>query len=251
MCGKSKQVAAAVSPAVKQEFNKGQLVVATNQATTSGGVFYYRRGDIGVVVSANRALVSVNFDGQPGNSTDLTPSPKGCGGILGWDVPRADLIALNGVMVLKEPEVAPKVPQGFTEGAKVKVVRKVTKEEGYENYWVSEMDRKIGDGIVYTIKYMGVSGVQLEEDEDRMGYPQGSLELVTEEAPAAPAAVAPPVRQYQPGERVKLKIDLSSFRAGETVRVVLQDGVGYVVKSIGCGPERTGWATPDDFELTY
>lgn len=61
----------------------------------------------------------------------------------------------------------------------------------------------------------------------------------------------PPPYQFKDGDTVVLKVELTDLRAGETVRIKEADGSGFNLESIGgCSSfKRTGWATPDDFEL--
>ena len=66
----------------------------------------------------------------------------------------------------------------FKKGDKVKVIHKITEEEGYENNWFShEMDRYVCNNVTYTISYITDGGVYFMEDFGIYGFPHGSLEL--------------------------------------------------------------------------
>lgn len=65
----------------------------------------------------------------------------------------------------------------FQIGDRVKVVKKVEKEAGWENTWYAKnMDKYIGN--IYTIQRIDVSGVRFGEDAQSYGFPSTSLELV-------------------------------------------------------------------------
>lgn len=65
----------------------------------------------------------------------------------------------------------------FKVGDRVKVIRKVTQENGWGNSWCPDMDYYIGK--IYTIKTIDQYGVLLG-DKWNYGFPFGSLELVEE-----------------------------------------------------------------------
>lgn len=73
----------------------------------------------------------------------------------------------------------------FKVGDTVRVARKVTSEEGWENGWVSEMDGYVDNGASYEVAAVDKYGTRLEGIW--YGFPPGSLELVTA-APSIPEA---------------------------------------------------------------
>ena len=75
------------------------------------------------------------------------------------------------------PEAPEAPPREFQVGDKVRVVRKVEKEKGWDNSWVDSMDSIIGR--LRTIKDIRSGGVYFEEVG--MGFPPSALELIPKE----------------------------------------------------------------------
>lgn len=69
----------------------------------------------------------------------------------------------------------------FNAGDKVKIVKRVLQEEGWENGW-GDMDRFIGDGRIYTVRHHGNRGYFLkgyaDPHEFDFGWPHGALRKV-------------------------------------------------------------------------
>ena len=76
----------------------------------------------------------------------------------------------------------------FKKGDKVRVVRRVDNQPGWMNSWYEEesdptdMTSFINNGVIYTVKNPDNfgTGVVLEEDQDKYGWPPAALELVVE-----------------------------------------------------------------------
>ncbi len=65
----------------------------------------------------------------------------------------------------------------FKKGDKVKVVKKILKEHGWNNAWVSDMDKFIGH--IYTVSSVDKFGVHF--NSSNFGFPPSSLELIKNE----------------------------------------------------------------------
>lgn len=65
----------------------------------------------------------------------------------------------------------------FKEGDRVKVLRTVFEEPGWDNVWVDEMNDAVGN--VYTVSYVNEAGVHFVEQIDNFtyGFPPSSLEI--------------------------------------------------------------------------
>ncbi|MFY7953994.1 MAG: hypothetical protein ACOVT5_15945 [Armatimonadaceae bacterium] len=100
---------------------------------------------------------------------------------------------------------APAAPV-FKSGDKVRIVRKVTEETGWENTWVGDMDTYVGKPDILTISHVEDAGVYFTDFAgDGLGYPPSSLELVVEDA-------APTTLRYadlQPGDVIKVTRELT------------------------------------------
>ena len=78
-------------------------------------------------------------------------------------------------------------------GDKVRIVRKVEREYGWDNTWAPKMDRLVADGVDYTVSGVNRWGVNLA-GADHFGWPVGSLELIKE-----------PTQSFKVGDRVSFK----------------------------------------------
>ena len=78
-------------------------------------------------------------------------------------------------------------------GDKVRIVRKVEKEDGCDNRWTGEMSALVADGVDYTVSVVTRNGVYLD-DKGGFGWPAGSLDLVEE-----------PTHRFKVGDRVSFK----------------------------------------------
>lgn len=75
----------------------------------------------------------------------------------------------------------------FKVGDKVKVVKIVTSESGWNNSWTGCMGESVNNGKIYTVKRVNDQGVYFYERN--MGFPPGSLSHVVE----VPELTATPV----------------------------------------------------------
>lgn len=67
----------------------------------------------------------------------------------------------------------------FKVGDRVRIARKVEKEDGWENCWAGHMDKLIGS--IGRVESQGLFGVHLEGIEgDYFGWPPSSLELASD-----------------------------------------------------------------------
>ena len=88
-------------------------------------------------------------------------------------------------------------------GDKVRIVRKVEKEDGWSNCWADEMDRLVADGVDYAVSEVNWHGVYLV-GAGRFGWPAGSLELVADTVGAdTVGSVSLPVWAPKVGDRVR------------------------------------------------
>lgn len=72
----------------------------------------------------------------------------------------------------------------FKVGDRVRVVKQIDRENGWDNFWVSEMSNSIGR--IYTISEINGAGVYFSDSNSNLydfGFPPSSLELVSETAP--------------------------------------------------------------------
>lgn len=74
----------------------------------------------------------------------------------------------------EHPAGAKPEPQEIKVGSKVKVVRKVEKEDGWKDVWTSSMDSYVGNGEVYEVLRVDSAGVRF----DRWNFPKSALEVV-------------------------------------------------------------------------
>jgi hypothetical protein len=98
----------------------------------------------------------------------------------------------------------------FKSGDKVRIVRKVTEETGWNNRWIAEMDAYVGRPDILTIDRVAGSGVYFRGVTAgnfgvHLGYPPSSLELVVEDA--APTTLG--YADLRPGDVIKVTRELT------------------------------------------
>jgi len=73
-----------------------------------------------------------------------------------------------------EAKLGPHDPNKFPVGSKVRIVREVLKQKGWENSWnTSDMSVLVGDGKTYIVTETGSSGYRLKDQ--MYGWPSGAL----------------------------------------------------------------------------
>lgn len=65
----------------------------------------------------------------------------------------------------------------FKIGDKVQIVKKVTKQEGWDNSWSEDMNIYVNNGKIYTIKNIYSHGIRFKED-DNFAWPSNCFKLV-------------------------------------------------------------------------
>ena len=99
-------------------------------------------------------------------------------------------------------------------GDKVRIVRKVEREDGWTNGWVDTMNQFVANGVDYTVSDVGHCGVKLAECS--FGWPVGALELVKKPAgDVPPSGWVPKV-----GDRVQSVVDFGVGRPRGSVGTV-------------------------------
>lgn len=125
-------------------------------------------------------------------------------------------------------------------GDRVRILHsKNSKEAGWDNEWVEEMDEKIGKAG--TIREIRAAGVYF--NEFGYGYPPSVLELVqAEPAPALPTI-------FQVGDVVLVNKQLTVVNRGERAKITsLGQTGGYFLSTIGCNTKK-GFAQGEDLTL--
>ena len=123
---------------------------------------------------------------------DICPELEAAGALYVLKTRRSDDAQLIGLASRQPQEApteaaqsAPAAPSPkFQVGDKVRVVKRVTQEDGWRNTWADDMDDYVGKPRVFTIQSMGdhgerFAGVRFSED-NTFGWPLGALELVTD-----------------------------------------------------------------------
>lgn len=114
----------------------------------------------------------------------------------------------------------------FNVGDKVRIVRKVTSEDGWINGWASGMNRHVADGKVYTVREVSKSGVYFIENG--FGWPTGALEMVKPKF----------------GDKIKALARGTDITAGKIYTVVQYDDSDDMVRvrdDIGCTEWVSDW----------
>lgn len=71
-----------------------------------------------------------------------------------------------------DPKRIPKV------GDKVRIVRKVTEQEGWDNSWIQDMDWFVGHDVAYKVYAVSPNGYRL--DGIRYSWPSDALEVISD-----------------------------------------------------------------------
>jgi hypothetical protein len=88
----------------------------------------------------------------------------------------------------------------FNIGDRVRIVRKVIHEYGWDNTWNPSMTDYVGNSIVYTVRRITNFGIRLEEIPF-YSWPEGALEFVDDGPTESP--ICRKIRQMQEN-RLKL-----------------------------------------------
>lgn len=129
-------------------------------------------------------------------------------------------------------------PRPFQVGDKVKVVKKVLKEDGWNNVWTRIMEEYVNNEKEYTILRITRNGIQFAEDGMYL-WPHGALAFA--DAQAVEKKPEPPIlkpEHLRKGDKVFIirKVENNAIiacRWNEAMNKMLKDGVEYQVSRIG------------------
>lgn len=120
----------------------------------------------------------------------------------------------------------------FKVGDKVRIVRKVEKEDGWENGWTYVMDGRVGDGSDYTISQINEHGVRFEEVP--LGWPPGSLELAPAIAEPIATALAAAKINVKVGDTIRALVNDCDTTKGSLYKIIeVEDGAAYFIDDEG------------------
>ena len=100
---------------------------------------------------------------------------------LNYWFPDGALRSVDEKIAPKTGDLGPHDPNKFPIGSKVRIVRRVDKQEGWNNSWGADkdgMDLMVGDGKTYTVTETDASGYWFKDT--RYWWPSGALELAEE-----------------------------------------------------------------------